>query len=337
MNKTQTAPKVIFSGIRATGRLHLGNYLGAIKGMLQLQDNPAYQMIFAVVDLHAMTTPYDQESLATKTKEVILDYLAAGLDPDKSQLLIQSKVADLHTELAFYFSTVITKARLQHLPTFKDKAARHPKAVTAALLNYPILMAADILAYHSELVPVGIDQEPHIEITREIARKMNQTYGTVFPEPTRFATKGEYVPSLTGEGKMSKSISGSYINLADDLATIEERLAKTPTDSGQGETVPTEGGVKTLLELTELFQGKEQRHAYEQQYLGEGIRYSQLKQELAEAIYQELEPIQVRRQELVEQPAYVQQIIEQGAQAARQIAQKTLDQVRNKMGLMSQF
>ncbi len=334
MNKTQKEPKVIFSGIRATGRLHLGNYLGAIKGMLQLQDDPAYQMIFSVVDLHAMTTPYDQENLAAKTREVILDYLAAGLDPDKSQLLIQSQVADLHTELTFYFSTVLTKARLQHLPTFKEKAAQHPEAVTAALLNYPILMAADILAYHSELVPVGIDQEPHLEIAREVARKMNQTYGTAFPEPTRFATSGEYVPSLTGESKMSKSIPGSYINLTDDLTTIEERLAKTPTDSGRGESVPTEGGVNALLELVELFQGAEQRQAYKQQYLGEGIRYSQLKQDLAKAVYQELEPIQARRSELANKPDYIQQVIEQGAAASRKIAEQTLEEVREKMGLI---
>ncbi len=334
MTQSTTTTKVIFSGIRATGRLHLGNYLGAIKGMLQLQDDPAYQMIFSVVDLHAMTTPYKREKLSTRTKEVILDYLAAGLDPEKSLLLVQSQAADLHTELAFYFSTVITKARLQHLPTFKEKAAQHPEAVTAALFNYPILMAADILAYHSELVPVGIDQEPHLEITREIARKMNQIYGTDFPEPTRFATEGEYVPSLTGEGKMSKSLLGSYINLTDDLTTIEERLAKTPTDSGQGQQLPTEGGVKTLLELVELFQGAEQRQEYEEEYLSAGIRYSQLKADLAQAIYLELEPIQARRKELAEKPDYVQQVITQGATATREIAQQTLAEVREKMGLL---
>ena len=168
--KFEGVTKRIFSGIRATGGLHVGNYLGAVKGMLKLQEDPNYEMLFSVVDVHAMTTPYDKDKLAEKTKEVILDYLASGLDPEKSVLLVQSKVGDLHAELAFYFATVITMARMQHLPTFKEKIQQHPDNVTMALLNYPLLMAADILAYRGELVPVGIDQEPHLEVTREVAR-----------------------------------------------------------------------------------------------------------------------------------------------------------------------
>ena len=347
--------KRIFSGIRATGRLHLGNYLGAIKGMLKLQDNPKYEMLFSVVDVHAMTTPYDKNTLAQKTREVVLDYLAAGMDPVKSALIVQSKVADLHTELMFYFSTVTTVARMQHLPTFKEKVKQHPQNVTMALLNYPVLMAADILAYKSELVPVGIDQEPHLEVTRDIARKMNELYGTDFPQPKRFATKGEYVPSLKGEGKMSKSVEGSYINLADSLEEIRNKLAKVPTDSGRGfvkdgiivskSAIPAipkgggavarfpSGGVKVLLDLVELFQGKKRRQAYEKQYLSSGIKYQDLKSELAEAIYQELKPIQEKRRELTKNPDYVDKVIDEGAQKARAIASKTLKEVKEKMGL----
>lgn len=333
--KKNKSKKTIFSGIRATGRLHLGNYLGAIKGMLQLQDDPQYEMLFAVVDLHAMTTPYDQATLAEKTKEVVLDCLAAGLDPDKSKLLVQSKMADLHAELAFYFSTVITKARLQHLPTFKEKAKQHPEHVTMALLNYPVLMAADILAYHSELVPVGIDQEPHLEVTREIARKMNNQYGTNFPEPKRFATSGEYVPSLTGEGKMSKSVPGSYINLTDDLATIQARVAKIPTDSGKSDGQPAPSGVTALLDLVSLFQGESRRKDYYAAYVdGEGLRYGDVKQELAAAIYQELKPIQEKRRELEQNSDYVNQVIAEGAKRARAIASQTLAEVKEKMGLL---
>jgi tryptophanyl-tRNA synthetase len=325
--------KRIFSGIRATGRLHLGNYLGAVKGMLQLQDDPQYEMLFAVVDVHAMTTPYDKKTLAKKTYEVVLDYLAVGLDPEKSSVLIQSKVADLHSELMFYFSTVVSVARMQHLPTFKDKVKQYPDHVTMALLNYPLLMAADILIYKSELVPVGIDQEPHLEVAREIARKMNRTYETDFPEPKRFATKGEYVPSLAGEGKMSKSIEGSYIELTDDLEMIKKRLAQAPTDSGQGEVVPASGGVANLLTLVELFEGKARREEYERDYVGKGIRYKDLKTGLAEAIYQELRPIQERRKELEGKPEYVEKVIREGAEKAREIAGKTLKEVREKMGL----
>ena len=201
--------KRVLSGIRATGRLHLGNYLGAVKGMLELQSKPEYETLFCVVDLHAMTTPYDNKTLSQNTRSVILDYLACGIDPEKSALYVQSDLSDLIPQLSFYFSTVSNVARMQHLPTFKDKVKQHPDNVTMALLNYPLLMAADILIYKAALVPVGIDQEPHLEIAREIARKMNDTYGTKFPEPVRFATSGEYIPSLSGEGKMSKSVEGS--------------------------------------------------------------------------------------------------------------------------------
>lgn len=324
---------MIFSGIRATGRLHLGNYLGAVKGMLQLQQDSDYQMLFSVVDVHAMTTPYDKDKLSQQTYDVVLDYLASGLDPQKSVLLVQSKVGDLHAELAFYFSTVMTIARMQHLPTFKDKVKQHPDDVTMALLNYPLLMAADILAYYSELVPVGIDQEPHLEVTREIARKMNAQYGLNFPEPKRFATRGEYVPSLSGTGKMSKSVAGSYINLTDDLEMIKKRLAAAPTDSGQGKAVPTQGGVANLLKFVELFQGEERWREYEAMYVSDGIRYGDLKNELAEAIYAELEPIQQKRAELEKNPDYVEQVIEEGAKKAREIASVTLKEVKRKMGL----
>ncbi|MEA3355156.1 MAG: tryptophan--tRNA ligase [Patescibacteria group bacterium] len=326
--------KRIFSGIRATGRLHLGNYLGAVKGMLQLQEDPNYEMIFSVVDVHAMTTPYDKETLVKKTYEVVLDYLACGLDPKQSILLVQSKVADLHSELMFYFSTMMTVARMQHLPTFKEKAKQYPKNVTMALLNYPVLMVADILIYKGELVPVGIDQEPHLEVAREVARKMNSLYEMDFPEPKRFKTKGEYVPSLLGEGKMSKSVEGSYINLVDDLKTIKKKLSAAPTDSGKGKEVPSSGGVANLLQFVELFQGKGKREECEKQYTSTGIRYGDLKAELSEAIYKELKPIQKKRKELEGKPEYINKVIKEGAEKAREIASQTVLEVKEKMGLI---
>src|SRR3972149_11290964 len=159
--------KRVLSGIRATGRLHLGNYLGAVKGMLELQKNPEYETFYMVADLHTLTTPYDKNTLSQSVRDVIIDYLSAGLDPEKSALFVQSHVSE-HLELAYYFSTVTTVAKMQHLPTFKEKVKQYPEHVTMALLNYPVLMAADILIYKAELVPVGIDQEPHLEGAREI-------------------------------------------------------------------------------------------------------------------------------------------------------------------------
>lgn len=324
--------KRVLSGIRATGRLHLGNYLGAVKGMLELQDRSDLETLYMVADLHTVTTPYSSEELRKNRREIILDYLAVGLDPEKSILFEQSE--SHHAELAFFLSSVVTVARMQHLPTFKDKVKQHPDNVTMALLNYPILMAADILIYNASLVPVGIDQEPHLEIAREIARKMNETYGTKFPEPVRFATSGEYVPSLAGEGKMSKSVEGSYINLTDDLKTIQKRLAGAPTDSGKGETVPPTGGVANLLKFVELFEGVEKRKSYEKLYTGEGLRYGDLKKELADAIYKELKPIQEKRIELEHKTSYVDEVIKSGAEKARKIASETIREVKEKMGLM---
>ena len=314
--------KRILSGMRATGRLDLGTYLGGAKGMLALQDDPAYETFYMVADVHATTTPYDVEELRKNRREVLIDYMAAGLDPEKSVLFLQSDVSQ-HAELAFYLSSVMTIARMQHLPTFKEKVKQYPEHVTMALLNYPVLMASDILLYKAELVPVGIDQEPHLEVSREIAQKMNEQYGTDFPGPKRFSTEGEYVPSLTGEGKMSKSVAGSYIQITDDRSQISERLAKVPTDSGKGSIVPRSGGVSSLLTLIGLFQGKDRRAADEKQYTSTGIRYSELKQELAEAIDKELEPVHRRREELENNPDYVDRVIKEGAEKARAVAAET--------------
>lgn len=325
--------KRVLSGIRATGRLHLGNYLGAVKGMLDLQSRSEFETLYMVADLHALTTPYEKDELKSKTRDVVLDYLAAGLDPEKCILFIQSQVPE-HTELFYLLSTVVSLARMQHLPTYKDKIKQYPNDSTVALLNYPVLMASDILIYNASLVPVGIDQEPHLEIAREIARKMNDTYGTRFPEPVRFATSGEYIPSLSGEGKMSKSVEGSYINLTDDLKTIQKRLSGAPTDSGKGETVPTTGGVANILKFVELFQSIEKRKIYEKMYLGEGIRYGDLKKELADAIYRELKPIQMKREELLHKTSYVDEVIRSGAEKARKIASETVKEVKERMGLI---
>jgi len=335
--KNKKNKKRIFSGIRATGRLHIGNYLGAIKGMLALQDNDDYEMQFAVVDVHAMTTPYDEKQLAKDTYEVVLDYLAAGLDPKKSLVLVQSRVADLHSELAMYFSTQMSIARMRHLPTFKEKVKMHPNSVTMALLNYPLLMAADILIYKSELVPVGVDQEPHLEVAREVARKMNSKYGTQFPEPKRFAAKTGYVPSLTGEGKMSKSTEGSYINLTDGFEVIKKKVAKIPTDDGTSQDGEKfEGPNFGILPFIKIFLSEAKVKEVQDLYIAEGkrVNYGELKDQLAEAIYEELKPLQKKRRELEKDPEYVKSVIDDGAKKAREMAEKTLKEVKEKMGLL---
>lgn len=322
--------KRVFSGIRATGRLHLGNYLGAIKGMLEIQEGGQYETIYCVVDVHSVTTPYDKTLLPKNKREIVIDYLAAGLDPKKSILIYQSDVPE-HTELAFYFSTVTTIARMLHLPTYKDKIKQYPHNVTMALLNYPMLMAADILVYKASLVPVGIDQEPHLEVAREVARKMNQIYGTDFPEPKRFITKGQYIPSLKATGKMSKTVEGSYINLTDSHDEIRKKIRSIPTATTAGGEMTT--GVQTLFTFADLFIPNETAK-YKEEFKNGSLQFVNLKDTVADAIYKELKPFQEKRREIEKNQAYVNQIIKEGAEKARAIASQTVKEVKEKMGLL---
>jgi len=325
--------KRVFSGSRPTGKLHLGNYLGGVRGYLALQEKVDFDCIYGVMDLHGITTPYDPKTYQQQIYDVVLDYLACGLDPKKCHLMIQSQVPE-HLELAYLLGTIYPVSRVEQLPTYKDKKKENPNYINVGLFYYPILMAADILIYKAELVPVGIDQEPHIELTREMARKFNKMFAPIFPEPQRFATPGEYVPSLLGKGKMSKSVKGSYILLTDDLQTIRRRLAAAPTDIGKGREVPKTGGVANLLTLVELFEGKEKRREYEKEYLTKGIMYKDLKEELAQAIYKELAPIQERRRYFEERPKLVAEILEEGRVYCSKIAQQTLIEVKEAMGLV---
>ncbi|MGB9726575.1 MAG: tryptophan--tRNA ligase [Minisyncoccia bacterium] len=325
--------KIIFSGTRPTGPLHLGNYLGGIKGYLELQENPNFDCIYSVVDLHGITSPYNPKNYQDQVWELVLEYLACGLNPEKAHLTIQSHIPQ-HLELSYYFSTIYPVSRLAQLPTYKDKKKEQPKYINLGLLYYPVLMAADILIYKGELVPVGKDQLPHLEVTREISRIFNQKFGQTFPEPQAYLTKGAYVPSLTGYGKMSKTEPKSYISLIDDLDTIKNKLFKVPTDIGKGKTLPKEGGVYTLLTLVELFEGLEKRKEYEKQYLKTGIKYHSLKIELAKAIYQVLKPIQEKREYFKAKLKLVKEILLEGEKYAQKIAQKTLEEVKEKMGIL---
>lgn len=344
--------KRVFSGIRPSGRLHIGNYLGGVKGMLALQEREDLDCIYSVVDLHGIMSPFNPKTFQDDIRNVVLDYLGAGLDPQKCHLMIQSHVRE-HIELAFLLATIYPVSRLEQLPTYKEKKQQQPGYINMGLLYYPVLMAADILIYKAELVPVGKDNIPHIEVTREIARKFNRMFPSanstpeggragqaIFPETKRFATKGELVPSLFGTGKMSKSVEGSYIILADNLDAIKEKLAKVPTDVGRGEKLPKEGGVANLLALVELFEDSRKRKDYERQYLGkgpssgrQGIGYARLKGNLAQAIFKELQPIQERRKYFEGHPQEVDAILEEGRAYCSKIAKETLREAKKAMGL----
>ena len=333
MIKKENSKIRIFSGTRPTGFLHLGNYLGGLKGYIELQNKKNYDCIYAVVDLHGITSPYNPKTYQDQIREVILEYLACGLDPKKCHFLVQSQVPE-HIELAYLLGTIYPVSRLEQLPTYKEKKKEQPQYVNIGLFYYPVLMAADILLYKAQFVPVGKDQSPHLEVTREIARIFNRRFGLTFPEPQAYFMPSSYIPSLTGEGKMSKSKKGSYINLVDNLNVIKEKLSKVPTDSGKGKKVPNKGGVAVLLELIELFKGKEKRKSYENLYIKKGIQYKLLKEELAIAIYEELKPIQEKRKYYQENPKLVDEILKQGKVYASKIAKQTIQEVKEKMGII---
>jgi len=324
--------KRVFSGIQPSGLLHLGNYLGAMKGMLDLQDK--FECIYGIVDYHAVTVPYDAAAMPRRKLEAAIGYLAAGLDPDKTSLIVQSDVPE-HTELAWLLSCITSVNKLQDLPTLKDKLEATGGFLSAGLLNYPVLQAADIIIYKSVLVPVGRDQEAHLEFTREIARKFNGLYGETFPEPKSYNTPGAIVPSLTGDGKMSKSIPGSYIALTDPLEIIWQKLAQTVTDParirrndpGEPEKCPV------IWTLHKIYSPEDKRKDLAEGCRTAGIGCLQCKKVLYELIAADLAPLQKRWKELEARPDEVRNVLKKSACRVRPIAQATLAEVKEKMGL----
>jgi len=326
------AKERVFSGIQPTGVLHLGNYLGAIKGMLQLVER--YECVYGIVDYHAITVPFDAATMPMNKLNTAIAYLAAGLDPQKATLMVQSDVPE-HVELAWIFACITSVNKLEDLPTLKDKLSQTGGFFSSGLLNYPILQAADIVIYKATVVPVGKDQEAHIEFTREVVRKFNTSYGEVFPEPVSYNTPGAVVPSLTGEGKMSKSVPGSYIALTDPPAVIWGKLSRTLTDparvrrSDPGE--PEKCPVIWTLHRIYTAPGKQDELAHGCRTAGIGCL--ECKRTLAEEISADLAPLQARWRELEAHPDDVRDVLREGAARVRPIAQATVAEAKEKMGL----
>ncbi len=324
--------KRVFSGIQPTGVMHLGNYLGAMKGMLQLVDT--YECINGIVDYHAITLPHDPRTMPANKMNAAVAYLSAGLDPQKATLMVQSDVPE-HTELSWLFSSIISVHKLEDMPTLKDKLAQSGGFLSSALLNYPVLQAADILIYKGEVVPVGRDQEAHIEFTREVARKFNVTYGETFPEPVSYNTPGAVVPSLSGEGKMSKSTPGSYIALNDPPEVIWEKLSRTLTDPARvRRTDPGEPAkCPVIWTLHLLYTPADKQDELAHGCRTAGIGCLQCKRVLFEEMVADLAPLQARWKELESHPDDVRDILCQGADRVRPIARAVLAEAKERMGL----
>ncbi|MBN2378250.1 tryptophan--tRNA ligase [candidate division WOR-3 bacterium] len=323
----------IFSGIQPSGRLHIGNYLGAIKQFVPLQET--YETVFGIVDLHAMTQSYDTGEMSERIINAAVNYLASGLDPDKAMLMLQSGVAE-HSELAWILATVTPLPWIQRVPTFKEKARNQPDNVNMGLFNYPVLMAADILLYKSVAVPVGEDQRPHLELTREIARAFNQRFGEFFPEPEEIIMKGNQsrVMGLDGKKRMSKSI-GNCIYLDDDAETIYEKVTRHGvTDPARvRKSDPGNPDICNMFTWHTFFSDKKAQEECADQCRNAEFGCMDCKAVLVRNIVETLEPIQERQKELMDDLDKVRDIIRDGTERARKIAQETMKEVREITGL----
>lgn len=316
--------KTLFSGIKPTGQLHLGNYLGAIKNWVDLQKK--YDCIYSVVDLHALTIDIDAATLRKNTRELAVDLLALGINPKKSILCKQSEVTG-HTELDWIFNCLIPVAELERMTQYKDMCVRQPKNVNAGLLTYPALMAADILIYGAEYVPVGEDQLQHLELTRVLARKFNNKYKKYFAEIQPILSKNIRVMSLNAPNKkMSKSLGEtSYIAIRDNAATITKKIKKAVAD---------EAGVKNLLELYKIFGETTKYKKFNRDLAKKQLMNSTLKDELTKSVLKFLKPVQKKIKYYDAHPLEVEKILSDGAKKAQVLADKNLLEIKKLVGLI---
>ncbi len=324
--------KRVFSGIQPSGRLHIGNYLGAIKNWISLQDK--YDTIFGIVDYHAMTVKYNPEEMNNRVLNAAINYLAAGIDPEKSILMLQSGVKE-HTELAWILNTITPISWLERVPTFKDKIKQNPDNINMALMDYPVLMAADILLYKAEFVPVGEDQVPHIELTREIARRFNSIFGNVFPEPKEIIGKAKRILGLDGREKMSKSLN-NCIYLDETAEETEEKILKKAVTDPQRKRKSDAGNpeVCNVFAWHTFFSTKD-----EIEYVNNGCRKALIgcvvcKKMLIKNINKELEPLHEKQAYYQSHIDEVKEILYEGTKKAGAIAKETMQQVREAIGFL---
>ena len=344
--------KVVVSGIRSTGNLHLGNYYGALNKFIRMQDD--YDCRFFIADLHALTTNPDPKQLHESVKNILAEYLDAGLDPEKNILYVQSDIPEI-SEMYLLLNMHVGIGELMRTASFKDKARKAlgitsdsdeiekeiignqtNQRVNAGLLTYPTLMAVDILIHHADYVPVGKDQEQHLELTRRFARRFNSFYKTeYFGEPVNFNFGGEAikVPGLDGSGKMGKS-EGNCIYLIDDEKTLRKKVMRAVTDEGPKEpNSPVSQPVENLFMLLDLVSGKEVADHYRQAYADCSIRYGDMKKQLAEDMLKVTLPIRERILDIRSNDEYLSKVVKNGAERARAYAADTLKDVREIMGI----
>jgi tryptophanyl-tRNA synthetase len=326
--------EIVMSGIRPTGFLHLGNYFGAVKNYVRMQDE--FDCFFMVADLHSLTTHPDTKELRENVLRVLSENIASGLDPEKVALYCQSHVHET-SELFLYLTMLAYKGELEKTTTFKDKVRQQPDNVNAGLLTYPVLQTADIILHRAKYVPVGKDQEQHLEMARNFVNRFNHRYGEVFPEPQAFNYGEELVkvPSLDGAGKMSKSENQyATLYLSDSDEQIRKKVMKAKTDSGPAEpNSPKPDYIENIFLLMKLVSPADTREKFESDYNNCNIRYGDLKKELAEDMVRFISPIREKAESIRSDHAYLKKVMEAGAEKARISARATMERVREAIGL----
>lgn len=322
--------KTVFSGIQPSGELHLGNYLGAIRNWVALQEE--YYCYFCVVDYHAITQTYDRADMQPRVLEMVTDLLACGVDPERSVLFVQSQVPE-HTELCWILNAVAAFGDLSRMTQFKDKSQRQEDNINVGLFDYPVLQSADILLYKAQEVPVGQDQVQHIEFARRIARAFNGRWGKVFPEPSPKLSSTPKILGLDGKAKMSKSL-GNTIALGATDKQIRKSLARAMTDP-QREKREDKGDPNrcNVFSLHNFFSSDEEQAWVTEGCTTAGIGCVDCKKALADNVIEHLTPIRDRKEALRSNPDDVHAALEKGRQRAQETAQKTMSQVRKKLGL----
>jgi tryptophanyl-tRNA synthetase len=327
------AKEIVVSGIRPTGFLHLGNYFGAMRNYVRMQED--YDCYFFVADWHSLTTHPDTKGLKESALRVVAENIAAGLDPEKVCLYMQSSVPEI-AELYLFLNMLAYKGELEKTVTFKDKVRAQPDNVNAGLLTYPVLMSADILIHRAKYVPVGKDQEQHLEMARNYAQRFNHRYGELFPEPQAFNFGAQLVkvPSLDGAGKMSKSENQlATLYLADEDDLIRKKVMKAKTDAGptsENEEMPDY--IKNLFGLMELVSDEKTTQKFKADFNKASIRYGDMKKQLAEDMVQFIAPIREKANAIRNDEAYLKKVIRTGAERSRGNAAKTIEAVRKAIG-----
>lgn len=326
--------EIVMSGLRPTGYLHLGNYFGAMKNYVKMQDE--YECYFMVADWHSLTTHPDTKELKANVRRVFAENIACGLDPEKVAFYCQSHVYET-AELYLYLNMMAYKGELEKTTTFKDKVRQHPENVNAGLLTYPVLQTADIILHRAKYVPVGKDQEQHLEMARTFANRFNHRYGDVFPEPMAFNFGGELVkvPSLDGTGKMSKSENqNATIYLGDDDDVIRKKIMKAKTDAGPTEPNSVKPDyIENIFQLMRLVSAADTVKKFEDDFNNCVIRYGDMKKQLGEDVAKFVSPIRERAKSIENDDAYLKEVMLKGAEKARASAQKTIELTREAIGL----